>query len=245
MAWQAPKTDWTSADGIRDTDLNRIEENTRILYLEKLRGRPTITVSLSGNDTTGTGSTAAPYRTVAKALSTLPRNLNGFGAVIYFASAGTYAETIEINNFTNGTIVLSGPNNSTVSVMGLRAENASVQVSNIALTCYDTGIYGTGMFAGVNGSIICASGSINVTAGGVTARYGGLVEVTTTLNVSNAERAIQAQYGSTISVANLTGTNNTIGIYAYNSAVYISNLTLTAATRIVNENSIVNTRGVV
>lgn len=240
MAWQAPKTDWSSSDGVRNTDLNRIEENTRVLYLESLRGRPTITVSLSGNDTTGTGSTAAPYRTVAKALSTLPRNLNGFGAVIYFAGAGTYAETVEINNFTNGTIVLSGPNNATVSIMGLRVENASVQVSNIALTCYDNGV-----FVGVGGSIVCASGSINATAGGVTARYGGLVEVTTTLNVSNAERAIQAQYGSTISVANLTGTNNTVGIYAYNSSVYISSLALTATTRIVNENSIINTRGVV
>lgn len=245
MAWQAPKTDWTSADGVRDTDLNRIEENTRVLYLEKLRGRPTITVSLSGNDTTGTGSTAAPYRTVAKALSALPRNLNGWGAVIYFASAGTYAETVEINNFTNGTIVLSGPANAAVSIMGLRAENASVQVSNIALTCYDTGVYGTGVFAGVNGSIICASGSMIVTAGGVTARYGGLIEVTTTLTVNNADRALQAQYGATISVATLNGTNNSIGIYAYNSAVYVSTFNLTAAARIINENSIVNTRGVV
>lgn len=245
MAWQAPKTDWTSADGVRNTDLNRIEENTRVLYLERLRGRPTITVSLSGNDTTGTGTTAAPYRTVAKALSVLPRDLHGFGAVIYFASAGTYAETVEINNFTNGTIVLSGPANAAISIMGLRAENASVQVSNIALTCYDTGVYGTGMFAGVNGAIICASGSITVTAGGVTARYGGLVEVTTTLTVSNADRAIQAQYGATISVATLNGTNNAVGIYAYNSTVYISTLNLTATARIVNENSIVNTRGVV
>lgn len=239
MAWQAPKTDWSSADGVRNTDFNRIEENTRVLYLDKLRGRPTLTVSLSGNDTTGTGSASAPYRTIGAALRALPRDLNGFGAVINIASAGAYAETVEVKDFTNGTIVLSGPANASVSIMGLNVENANLQVSSIALTVYSTGI-----FTGINGSIICASGSIIVTAGGVTARYGGLIEVTTTLTVSNADRAIQAQYGSTISVATLSGTNNSIGIYAYNSTVYISTLSLTAVTRIVNENSIVNTRGV-
>jgi len=27
MAWQTPKTDWTSADGVTDADFNRIEGN--------------------------------------------------------------------------------------------------------------------------------------------------------------------------------------------------------------------------
>lgn len=27
MAWQTPKTDWAAADGVRDTDMNRIESN--------------------------------------------------------------------------------------------------------------------------------------------------------------------------------------------------------------------------
>ena len=28
MAWQTPKTNWSSADGVRDTDMNRIEGNS-------------------------------------------------------------------------------------------------------------------------------------------------------------------------------------------------------------------------
>lgn len=239
MPWQAPKTDWSAADGVRDSDFNRIEENTRVLHLERLRGMPTISVSLSGNDTTGTGSTAAPYRTIGKALSTLPRDLNGFGAVINIASSGTYAEAVDIKDFMGGTIVLNGPSNSTVSIMGLNIENCNVQVSNIALSVYSTGI-----FVGIGGSLVCANGSINVTAGGVTARYGAVIEVTTSMNVSNAERAVQAQYGSTVSIATLAGTNNTVGIYAYNSTVYVSTLSLTATARIVNENSAIYTRGV-
>lgn len=35
MAWQTPKTDWSSADGVRDTDMNRIEGNALELYNTK------------------------------------------------------------------------------------------------------------------------------------------------------------------------------------------------------------------
>lgn len=240
MPWQTPKTNWTSADGVRNTDLNRIEENSRVLYLERLRGNTVITVSLSGNDTTGTGSSAAPYRTIGKALSVLPRDLNGFTATIQLASAGTYAESVNVSNICNGTVILAGTANATISIMGLHVENSNVQVSNIALSVYSTGI-----FVGINGSLVCASGSITVTNGGVTLRYGATMEVTTSLTVSNADRALQVQYGSTASVATLAGTNNAVGIYAYNSIVFVSTLSLTATVRIVNENSTVNTRGVV
>jgi len=33
MAWQTPKTDWTSVDGVTDADFNRIEGNVN--YIEK------------------------------------------------------------------------------------------------------------------------------------------------------------------------------------------------------------------
>lgn len=32
MAWQTPKTDWAAPDGVRNTDMNRIEGNTKHLY---------------------------------------------------------------------------------------------------------------------------------------------------------------------------------------------------------------------
>lgn len=35
MSWQTPKVDWTRADGVRDTDLNRIEGNSQYLYENK------------------------------------------------------------------------------------------------------------------------------------------------------------------------------------------------------------------
>lgn len=240
MAWQPPKTDWSASDGVRDTDFNRIEENIRVLHLESLRGHTVVYVSLSGNDNTGSGSEASPYRTISKALSVIPHNLNGLSVTIHLLSAGTYAEAVEISGFYGGTINLSGAANAAISIMGLHIENSAVQVSEMALSVYSTGI-----FVGIGGSLVCASGSLTVTAGGVTLRYGATMEVTTSLTISNADRALQVQYGSTFSVTNLAGVNNAIGIYAYNSDVFISNLTLTADARIVNENSTVNTRGVV
>ena len=35
MAWQTPKTNWSIADGVRDADFNRMEENTQYLYENK------------------------------------------------------------------------------------------------------------------------------------------------------------------------------------------------------------------
>ena len=37
MAWIAPKTNWSAADGVRDSDFNRIEGNTLELYNTKAR----------------------------------------------------------------------------------------------------------------------------------------------------------------------------------------------------------------
>jgi hypothetical protein len=48
MAWSAPKTDWDTADGVTDTDLNRIEENVRILG--QGNGRASIAEIASGDN---------------------------------------------------------------------------------------------------------------------------------------------------------------------------------------------------
>lgn len=240
MPWQAPKTNWTSADGVRDTDLNRIEENTRVLYLERLRGSATVYVSPAGNDSTGTGSSGAPFLTVAKALSILPRDLNGLTANIHFLAAGAYPENVTIKDFYGGTVILTGPVDATVSLMGLRIENCNVQVSNIALSVYSTGI-----FVGMGATLVFPTKPVTVTAGGITVRYGGLFEASLRATVSNADRALQVQYGGTASIATLSGTNNSVGIFAYNSTVFVSDLQLTATARIVNENSAIYTRGIV
>lgn len=240
MAWLTPKTDWTGADGVRYTDLNRIEGNILDLHGKFLHNGVIASVSPSGNDTTGNGSSSAPFRTFARALSAIPKNLNGFSATIQVA-AGTYSEVVDIDGFSGGEIIIAGVAGTNVTVTGLIVQGCAVLIDGINLTVGSSGI-----FVGAKGLLFSASSNITVSsaAEAVTLRYGGVLELTRTLTVSNATRALQVQYGSTASVATLAGSNNTIGIYAYNSAVFVSALQIVATSRIINENSIVNTRGV-
>ena len=64
-------------------------------------------VSASGSDTTGTGTQSAPYASVNKALSVLPKNLGGYTATITVL-AGSYTGDITINGFNGGALVIGG-----------------------------------------------------------------------------------------------------------------------------------------
>ena len=240
MAWLTPKTNWTAVDGVRDTDMNRIEGNILDLHGKFLHNNVIATVSPSGNDTTGNGTSSAPFKTFARALSAVPKNLNGQTVTIDVV-AGSYAEIVNISDFSGGEIVLSAATGAAVSITGLIVENCNVLIQGMNLTVGSSGI-----FVGTNGLLFSATSNITVSsaAEAVTLRYGGRLEVTTTLTVNNATRALQVQYNALASVATLAGTNNTIGIYAYNSTVFVSALQITAASRVVNENSAVYTRGV-
>lgn len=196
-----------------------------------LSGAKTISVTTSGNDTTGNGSTA-PYRTINKALSILPKNLNG-KTVIINVGAGTYSEIVNIENFSGGVIVINGAAGAVVSITGLQIQTSVVQIDGINLTVGSSGI-----FVGTNALLFNASSSITVNgaAVGVTLRYGAKLEVSTTLTINNATTAaLLVQYNSQASVRTLAGSGNNIGINVLNSVVYCqqNNLTATIATGVV------------
>lgn len=206
-----------------------------------LTSNTTMFVSTSGNDTTGDGTYEMPFRTITKALSTIPKNLNGFECVINVAP-GTYAETVEIKDYTGGTVVINSDPGSVVNVSGLDVRNCNVLIDRIHLAVGNVGIY-----VG-SATLYCATGTIAVTgaAEAVTLRYGAVLEVTTTLTINNAaSRALQVQYASTASVTTLAGTGNAIGIYAYHSTVFVRNQTISATVQTINENSVINTGGAV
>lgn len=88
-----------------------------------------IFISTSGSDTTGKGTVGSPYRTMAKALSILPKMITQSHTIN--VADGTYAEPILIQNFmcsSGGSIIVTGntttPNN--VNFTG----HASVTVRN-------------------------------------------------------------------------------------------------------------------
>lgn len=205
MAWQTPKTNWAASDGVRDADFNRIEGN--ILELFKTgAGMTDITVyvSTSGNDTSGAGTSASPYRTITKALSVLPKNLNGKNVIIDIAT-GTYSESVVIKGYSNGTLVLSGAYGRTATIDSLEVNSSICEVRTISLRLSSGGITVT------NGATLLCTGAVTVADAehGLYVLNGSTCRMYSQLSVSNTTIAgIHAAGASRVYVLNISGSDN-------------------------------------
>ena len=74
---------------------------TQTIHAPALKAELNLYVSPTGNDATGDGSQAKPFRQITKAISVIPKNLNGHNAVINLAP-GTYTGNLSINGFFSG-----------------------------------------------------------------------------------------------------------------------------------------------
>lgn len=137
MAWQTPKTNWEAPDGVRNTDMNRIEENIRVLGNSMLAEDVTLYVATSGSDTSGDGSSENPYASISKAIEVLPKNLNGKRAVIEIES-GTYQIPyggLVISDFSGGYLTLAGNGEVTLNgIDSLVISNCTVVTQGIDIT---------------------------------------------------------------------------------------------------------------
>lgn len=90
-------------------------------------------VSTAGSDNVGDGSQANPYASINKALSTIPKNLNGFNATIYVAG-GIYGENVYVSNFGNGFLKFSGVAGDVVTVNKFEIINVKLcEIDNISI----------------------------------------------------------------------------------------------------------------
>ena len=203
MAWQTPKTNWSAEDGVRDSDMNRIEGNALALYEETARSNITIYVATTGNDSTGNGTSANPYKTIAKALSMLPKNLAGLNVTVYI-SAGTYAEAVSIKGFAGGVLRLSGAS-SNVTLNSLSIEEAVVSAVSLPLT----------LTAAV-GLIVTEVGSFNTTGNvtttgssvGANINSGGVARIAGTHNHSGGGTAVSCSGNGLYNANSITGSGN-------------------------------------
>jgi hypothetical protein len=98
-----------------------------------LTANKSVYVAATGSDTTGDGSATAPYATISKALSTIPKNLNGFDATI-FVAAGTYPSGAYIRGFGNGCIRISGAVGDVVTLSAIEIVFSQiVEITNISV----------------------------------------------------------------------------------------------------------------
>lgn len=97
-----------------------------------LTAHRTVYVATTGSNTTGDGSQTAPYATINKALSTIPKNLNGFVATVNIA-AGTYDENVYAAYFGNGLLRITGTVGDVVTVNKLEFFNVKyVEIDSIS-----------------------------------------------------------------------------------------------------------------
>ena len=89
--------------------------NSHTSTLNSFQSVSPITVSLyvatTGSDSTGTGTSGNPYKTISKAINMIPHNLSGKTYTVY-VNSGTYSETVYIEDFHGGELNIFNINNS-------------------------------------------------------------------------------------------------------------------------------------
>lgn len=168
----------------------------------------TLYVSPSGNDTTGDGSQAAPFKTMARALAIVGTDLGGATARIYVAP-GTYSGNIYLQGVTNGNLLISATdfnNRPTFTNIVSITDCSSVTLSgiNISQTGFPTAV------SIVRTSYVCLD-RCTITGdsgrGCVSASEGsGAYLYSCTFN--NAINVITSSSGARVAVSNCNGTGN-------------------------------------
>ena len=211
LAWQTPKTDWAAADGVRDSDFNRIEGNILELYnVVAVQADVTLYISNAGSDATGIGTASLPYRTLTKALSTLPKNLNGKTVELVVAT-GDYDEDAVIAGF-NGNILLNP--SGVPSIKSITVDN-SVVLHNGQQINLNPGTSATGLMLH-NGAVWNGRAGIVINGAdtGLLISSGSTFSLLGVLNISNASTGIDVYGGARAYISRIEGSGNTVGLAA-------------------------------
>lgn len=211
MAWQTPKTDWRGADGVRDTDMNRIEGNILDLYHGKLRDDTYLYVdATTGNDDTGRGTAAAPYRTINKALNSIPRSTNGKDAVISI-SGGYYPEDVVIRGFDAPVTLMNG--GQSVTVRSFRVDGCHCSLNN------GIEIVTNSVVQVVNGGMLTGAGALHIDGAYLKLNYGAVVSLDLITCDNSPSFVIVVDGGSRLNAGLLDGNGNVAGLSAQGGSI--------------------------
>ena len=225
---------WERADEptVEGTPLNKALFDSIAADIGLSGGDTDLYVSTAGSDTLNDGSASLPFASITKALSAVPKNLNGCDATIHI-SAGTYKEVVTLEGYYGGRVVLAGTAGSTaVTVNGIVLEDSNcVSVeSSITLTVGTSGI-----IVG-NNSCMDVAGNISVSGAGYGVHADGHAQFfcAGTLTVNNAKTAAVRATGGWVQLTTLAGSGNAIGVSAQRGglvAYTTKSLTATTATQ--------------
>lgn len=168
----------------------------------------TVYVATTGSDSDGNGTQANPYATITKALSVIPKNLNGFSATVNVA-AGTYKENVTIQHFGNGNLAITGEAGAEVTVSGMLIDNVkSLEINNIALGISNGFLH----LIGSNVRVL-APFSASGAQYGVYASYFSNAVFTSTVTINNTTaNAVISTNCSRVYIQKLAGSGNYVAL---------------------------------
>ena len=180
-----------------------------------LSAHKTVYVATTGSDAVGDGSQASPFATITKALSTIPKNLNGFSAAINIA-AGIYSENVTIQHFGNGNLALTGVSGASVTVTSMLVDNVkTLEINNISLNI-------SGSFLHLIGSNVRVLSPFSASGGqyGVYASYFSNAAFTNTVTINNTTaNAVISTNCSNIYIQRLAGSGNNVAFSSTRGAI--------------------------
>lgn len=182
-----------------------IDESANIISTNVLLADKTIYVATTGNDTTGDGSAGAPYATITKAKSVIPKNLNGFMATINIA-AGTYVEAVTLYGYHGGKFRLT--TSGTVNINSMTITDCAEVVFG------GTGsyIFGTGSVPNVlliQQSIVTTSTTVTISVAGTTETGAifdsSIISIFGTFSFGTNDAGLYARYGAQVYINAISG----------------------------------------
>lgn len=185
-----------------------------------------IYVAKSGaSDFAGDGSSGSPYSTIAKALESIPHNLDNRTITINIAT-GTYAEDVVISGYYGGTLRIAC---GSVTMNSLSVYESCVIITGTALSLAASGkTYGFYVHRGAN--VICQL-PLTVTGSsfGVYVTYGSSFSNKNPTTVNSCTYAVTSMHASYAYLASLTGSKNNNGVQAGGGIVSIDTVTAAMA----------------
>ena len=183
-----------------------VSELEAIGHLEKTA----IYVATSGNDASGDGSENYPYKTIQKAIDSIPKDLENHEITINIAS-GTYAEEVVVSGFHGGSLRLAF---GSVTVTTLSIYESNVILSGTSLTIASNGkTYGLYVHRASN-AICQLPITINGATNGLFVGYGSRFAGRNTITINSCTYAATASYAAQLYAIALEGSKNNNGVMA-------------------------------
>jgi len=174
-----------------------------------------------GSDIEGDGTDSKPYASIGKALSVIPKNLNGYNAVIDIAG-GIYSESVNVTNYINGSVQIQLSGNISIN---------DLTVNNAYLICKTEGnIYQITLawISVTSRAILNAWASVNWNTTSYKTADGRNISILLSSaklymsgNISligNNDVAIRASVNATAYLAKIYGTGFAVGFYAWGNS---------------------------